>query len=416
MNEPAKSRVIWMLNHYAQMPGGAGGSTRHYSLCKYLRPHGWQGFILAASTELNTGTQRLTDNEQSRLEVVDDVNYLWLKCPSYSGNGLARMRNMLVFFWQAMRKRQTGMLPHPDVILGSSPHPFAALAGYMLAKRYRVPFIYEVRDLWPDSLIELGSISGNHPLSMLFRWIETKLARKSARIVTIPPLVKHYFAPKRIPSEKIVWVANGIDLGFFPTPTPKDDTDKFQFMYFGAHGNGNALHHVLDAMKLLQDRPDAQEIHLRLIGDGPLKAELVQQADFLELKNVTFEAPVPKKEIPALAAQADGFVFNVMDAPVLTKYGISPNKLFDFFAAGRPILFACSAVNNPVLEAEAGLSVQAGSAEKLAEGMMQLANMPLAERQAMGRRGRAYVEANHSFTALAAKLADMLARVVTEGK
>lgn len=400
-------RVLWMFNHYAQMPDGSGG-TRHFSLAKQLAAHGWRVIVVAASTELHTGTQRSTNSETHTLEPVDGVDFLWLKTPNYSGNGIGRLLNMWAFYRHASARRTKLMLPAPDVVLGSSPHPLAAYAAYKMAQRFSVPFVYEVRDLWPESLVELGKISKWHPLTLGFGWIEKTLSRAAARIITIPPLVKTYFQPRGVPQERILWLPNGIDTQLSPEQSPKDDTDVFSYMYFGAHGNGNALDNLIRAMHVLSQRPDAAEIQLRLIGSGPLKNELVALAESLALKNVIFENPVPKRDIPALAAQADAFVFNVMDAPVLTKYGISPNKLFDFLAAGRPLIFASSSVNNPVAEAEAGLSVPAGNPEALADAMMQLANLPLAERQAMGRRGRAFVEANHSFTSLAAKLADML--------
>jgi glycosyltransferase involved in cell wall biosynthesis len=413
MNEHSDTtQTVWILNQYAQMPSGMGGNTRHFSLSKYLKPHGWQSVLLAASTELNTGVQKLERGEEKRLEMADDVMFLWLKAPAFSGNGLGRMINMLGYTWQVLRKKNTSVLPKPNVIIGSSPHPFAAWAGYRLAKRYGVPYIYEVRDLWPQSIIDLGKMSARHPLSLVFYWIERICANASARILSVAPLMRDYFVARDVAAEKITWLPNGIDLRLFQAPNAKTDNDIFTYMYFGAHGYGNALDNVLYAMKLLEAREDAGEIRLRLIGSGPLKPELIKLSESLGLKRVSFEDSIPKNEVPALAAQADAFLFNVMDAGVISRYGISPNKLYDFFAAGRPIIYASSAMNNPVAEAEAGLSIAAGNPEALAEAMLKLANLPLADRQAMGRRGRAYVEANHSFNALAAKLADILTSVV----
>lgn len=181
-------------------------------------------------------------------------------------------------------------------------------------------------------------------------------------------------------------------------------------MYFGAHGQANGLDNVLRAMKHVGERADGRHIRLRIIGDGPLKPSLVAQASEMGLTNVSFQPPVPKSQIPALAAQADAFVFNLIDAPVF-KYGISSNKLFDFMAAERPVVFSCDSTNNPVNDAESGLTVNAGQPETLANAICEIAATPLAERQRMGRAGREYVEQNHGFEQLAGRLAAVLDEV-----
>ena len=399
-------RVLWMFNHYAQMPGDSGG-TRHFSLAKQLANHGWRTIIIAASTELHTGQQRAEQTESHKLEMIDGVEYLWLKTPSYKGNGLGRFLNMLAFFKTATARRTKLTLPAPDVVLGSSPHPFAAYAGYKMAKRYGVPFFYEVRDVWPDSLMEMGKLTKHHPIALLFRWMDKKLSRKAKRVVSIPPRAMPHFAKHGVEPETMLWLPNGIDTSLFPLQAPKDDTDTFDYMYFGAFNHGNNVDNMVEAMRFVKERGD-EEIRLRLIGSGPLKAKLESMVEEYELSNVLIEEPVAKRDIPALAAQADAFVCSINNSPVYARYGISANKLFDYLAASRPVVFANSAPNDPIAEAEAGLSVEAGNPEALAQAMCELANMPLAERQAMGRRGRSYVESNHSFTLLAAKLVDGL--------
>ena len=127
----------------------------------------------------------------------------------------------------------------------------------------------------------------------------------------------------------------------------------------------------------------------------------------MRLTNVSFEPPVPKSQIPALAAHADAFVFNLIDAPVF-KYGISSNKLFDFMAAERPVVFSCDSTNNPINDAQAGLTVKPGQPGALANAICEIAATPLVQRQRMGRAGREYVEQNHGFEQLAGRLAAVL--------
>lgn len=390
---------VWILNHYAQEPRSFGG-TRHFDLAKRLPEFGWKASIVAAGTELNTGRQRLHAGELHRLDTFDGIDFLWLATPAYQGNGLGRLRNMATYAGRALG-RSTALLPPPDAVIGSSVHPLAAWASLRLASRFRVPFFFEVRDLWPETLIDMGTLSRNHPAAIAMRMLEGHLYRRANRIISLLPHAHRYISRFGIPEDKIAWLPNGIDLDRFPPPLQPTPSESFTFMYFGAHGGANGLDNIIAAMRLLQDRP----IHLRLIGDGPAKASLAETA--AGLANVTFEPPVPKDAIPALAAEADAFVFNLIDAPVF-NYGISSNKLFDFMAAGRPILFACNASNNPVADAKAGITVPPGDPRALRDAMLQMADTPADERARLGQNGRGYVETNHDFRGLARRLADIL--------
>lgn len=396
-------KQVWMLNHYAQEPGGAGG-TRHYSLARHLRGLDWQTTVLAASVELNTGRQRLAGHEKTRLDTFEGVPFLWVKTPPYKGNGAGRMLNMLAFALRVCWPDTTRVLPRPDVVVGSSVHPFAAVSGAWLAKRHGVPFVFEVRDLWPQTLVDLGRLKETSIMTRVLRWLELWLYRRADKIVVLLPKALDYIAPLGIAADKVVWIPNGVELEGYAKPTPPATRDVFTLMYFGAHGQANGLDCVLDAMAELSTRPDTQHVRLRLIGDGPLKPALKAKASQFNLSNVLFEDPVPKAQIPRLANEADAFVFNLIDAPVF-NFGISSNKLFDFLAGGRPIVFCCNAANNPVEDANAGITVMPGKPFELANAFKQMAEMPLSQRIELGEAGRTYVEKHHSFSALAAKFA-----------
>lgn len=399
---------VWILNHYAQEPGGAGG-TRHFHLAEHLQTYGWQATVIAASVEHQSGHQRLAPGEMQRCDHFNGVPFLWVRTPEYQGNGGGRVHNMLAYTWTVLRRRTTAKLPPPDVVIGSSVHPFAAVAGALLARRFKVPFIFEVRDLWPQTLVDMGRLREGALITGVLRKLEQWLYRRAARTVVLLPLAWEYITPLGIPKDHVVWIPNGVDLSLFPRSTTANtaDSDRFTLMYFGAHGQANGLDNVLRAMKHVQERADGRHIRLRMIGDGPLKPSLMAQAVEMGLDNVSFEPPVPKSQIPALAAQADAFVFNLIDAPVF-RYGISSNKLFDFMAAERPVVFSCDSTNNPINEATAGLTVKPGQPEALADAIFNIAATPLTERQIMGRAGREYVEQNHGFQQLSGRLAAVL--------
>ena len=405
-------KVVWILNHYAQVPGGAGG-TRHYNLARHLLSYGWKSSIIAASVELNTGTQRLAANEMKRITDFDGVTFLWVRTPRYKGNSGGRIKNMLVYSIRVLFNSVVDGLDRPDVIVGSSVHPFAAWSGAILARRFKVQFIFEVRDLWPQTLIDMGRLRPDGLVTKLLQMLEKWLYHRAARIIVLLPKASDYIVPLGVAANKIVWIPNGVDLTSYHETHILPAHAKFTLMYFGAHGQANGLDCLLKAMFELKKLPQGDRVHLRIIGDGPLKPALQNLARDLELNNVEFEEPVPKQQIPALAAEADGFVISVPDLPQLYRYGISPNKLFDYFAAAKPIIIASSATNNPVEEAGAGITVPPGDPVALAKAIAELVALPTHQRAAMGREGRAYVEKHHDYSILAAKFSAVLNEVIT---
>lgn len=406
-------KQVWILNHYAQEPGGAGG-TRHFHLSKYLKEHGWEATLIASSVDHGVGNQRLIDGESHAQKIFSNVRFLWIRTSVYVGNGSGRIRNMLEYSWRVLIKKNTAELPRPDAVIGSSVHPFAAVAGYLLARRYKVPFVFEVRDLWPQTLIDMGILKSTSLMAWLLRKLELWIYKRAARIVVLLPKAWEYIVPLGITKDKVIWIPNGVDLELFPRLVPAVASIKFSLMYFGSHGQANGLANLLAAMKIVQDSAGASHINLRLIGQGPLKKKLQLEAQALNLGNVTFEDAVPKNKIAALAAQADAFVISVLDLPGLYRYGISMNKLFDYLASERPIIIASAAANNPVKESGAGLTVPPNNPIALAAAILKLADTPLSVRQEMGSKGRIHVENNYSYDLLASKLAQTLNLVCAE--
>ena len=403
-----KLKIVWFVNHYAQSPGGTGG-TRHFQLSQSLPFYGWSACILAASTELNTARQRLMPGERYRLDVVEGVPFLWLFAPAYKGNGLGRIRNMIAFTARLLNPLPLRLLPSPDLIIGSSVHPFAVWSAYRLAKRYRVPFVFEVRDLWPQTLIDFGLLKQRGILAILLRRLEGFLYRKSSAIITLLPFAYRYIQQFGIDRQRIHWIPNGVNLSSWNVrelSLPRSH-NQFNLMYFGAFGQANSLETLLQAMHELAQRPESPHVRLRMIGDGPMKSKLISMAIDLKLSNVVFEHPVPKEEIPSLASDADCFVVALRDSP-LYQYGISLNKVFDYMAASRPVVFACGAANNPVSEAGAGISVAPEDPSALADAIVFLAQMQPDDRDKMGRAGRSYVERLHNSYTLADKLAEVM--------
>jgi glycosyltransferase involved in cell wall biosynthesis len=404
---------LWIFNHYAHPPDLPGG-TRHYDLGQELVKRGHQVTIFASSFHHYLHREvRLQPKEGWKVEDVNGVKFVWLRTPPYQRNDWCRVRNMVAFAiraWLLGRKlpKLVPGLSEPDVVIGSSPHLLTPLAAYWVAKRYRAKFIMEVRDLWPQTIIDMGELSDHHPITRALQTLERFLYRRAERIITLLPLAYEYMAACGIPREKIVWIPNGVDLARFQgDSSPARRDKKFKVMYLGAHGQANALDVLLQAAKIVQDQGH-EDIRVILVGDGPEKPKLMALAKELTLCNVEFREPVPKRKITGILQEADVFLFNLENVEVF-KYGISSNKLFDFMAAGRPVISSVKALANPVELAGCGLTVPPRDPQALADAVLKLSQMPKEEREAMGRRGREYVEKYHAISVLAEKLIRCLA-------
>lgn len=404
---------ILLINHYAIPPTEAGG-TRHYSLAKELIALGHNVHIVAANFNHQTKTPIISNIKERVFEqVIEGVPFIFINVPSYMGNSPARLKNMLSFSSQLLFAPYFKHLDKPDIVIGSSPHPWAAWAAQKMAKRWGVPFIFEVRDLWPQSLVDLGRISPKHPVVRLLVLLEKYLYKRADKIITLLPGAHEYIKSLGINSTKVVWIPNGIDFSLYNQVSRNDvDNDKFTVMYAGAHGLANGLETIIECAELL-DIEYKNEIIFRLVGDGPEKAKLQSMVKEKRLSNVKFDDPIPKQDVPYMLNQADAFIIVVQDSP-LYKYGISPNKVYDYLTSSRPIVIGLNAFNNPVAEANAGISVSPENPEELAEAVLKIYNMSKSDREQMGVNGRKYVEENHDFKKLAEKLEEVLVTSISD--
>jgi glycosyltransferase involved in cell wall biosynthesis len=337
-------------------------------------------------------------------EQFDEVPFLWLRVPGYRNN-VSRLWNMLVFAFELWVGMGTRKLRKPDVIIGSSLTLFAAAAAERLARRKSVPFVLEIRDLWPQTLVDMG-MRPQHPAVLMFGLIERYLYRHADKIITLLPHASEYMVAKGARATDITWIANGVDLELMPFPQPPISNDVFTVLYTGSHGLSDALDSVLDAAVIL-DKKSPDRFCFRFVGDGPGKAALRKRARAEKIKNVVFENPVPKQAVFALLQKADAFIITAKRTD-LYRYGISPNKLHEYMAAARPTVFAASSNNNPIMEASAGITVAPEDAKSIAQAIVDLAAMSMEDRWKMGLRGREYVEKHHDFASLAVRLEGVL--------
>ncbi|NPV90652.1 MAG: glycosyltransferase family 4 protein [Firmicutes bacterium] len=397
---------IWIINPYALPPSEPGG-TRHYSLARELRGRGHEVLIIASNFNYNTRREINPGLAENTTVEIDSVPFTWVPVPGYHGNTRARVWNMLAFARKVLALKSLEAANRPDVIIASSPHLFGAWAAERLAHFYRVPFILEVRDLWPQTFVELGGFSPRHPFILVMSWIEGYLYRRADRIITLLPKAGDYISGFGIPRERVVWVPNGIDLALGPEPAPPVPGEKLRLIYTGAHGLANSLDTIIEAARILESENWSDRISFRFVGDGPEKPRLRKIVEKLGLSSVEFEDPVSKERVPGVLQEADACVA-VLKKSSLYRWGMSLNKLFDYLAAGRPVILGTGAVNDPVRESGGGISVPAEDPGALARAIKEVAGMTAEERWEMGMRGRRYVEGNYSFKHLADKLEEVL--------
>ena len=274
------------------------------------------------------------------------------------------------------------------------------------AKRHHVPFVLEVRDLWPDSLIQLMGLGERHPLVVVLRGLERFLYRRADLVITLLPGSEKHIERIAGRSVRTLWVPNGIDLSVGPPVTdPVESSQPFTVMYAGAHGIPNALETVLQAAEILERRHFPARFVL--IGSGKEKPHLQELARESALETVEFREAIAKSTLMAVLPTADALVITFR-ATSLYRSGISPNKVFDYMAASRPVLIAVDTPLNPINNASSGITTPPEDADALATAIEELARLPLEQRVQMGRRGRRYVEEHHDMARLASTLASAL--------
>ncbi len=409
---------IWVFNHYASPPDRPGG-TRHYDFGRVLAGQGHEVTIFASSfSHHSMREERLERRQWMRAEVVDGVRFVWIRTIPYVSNDYRRALNMLSYTVGVIAVQQR--FPRPDVVVGSSVHPGAVLAAWVVGNMRRVPFAFEVRDLWPQALIDMGELAEHSPAAHALRSMERFLYRRTRIVISLLPRAADYIRRTGVPGYKIAYVPNGIadvPRPVFPTgPGSADLLSRISrwraegFLvagYTGSHGLANGLPMLIETARVLQERA-VGNIALVFVGDGPAKAECQRLAADYALKNVLFARPVPKQDMPAVLGALDVTLFPLRDSSV-ARYGLSSNKLFDYLASGRPVLACCGVRGNPVEESGGGISVPSSAPEAVANGLIRLDQMGESGQREMGERGKRWVYAHHGTSALAVRFLDALA-------
>lgn len=389
-----------LLIHQAFAALDEPGGTRHHEFALHLARAGHQVTVIASPISYLTGKQAGEESVEGAVTILRAHTYSALH-KSFVHRVAAFLSFMWSSFWMGLRVRQV------DLVWGTSPPIFQGVTAWLLARLKRVPFLFEVRDLWPAFAVAVGVLR-NPLLIRLSERLERFLYSRADRLIINSPGFEDHVRARG--ARAVSLIPNGADAAMF---TPEADgagfrerhglgTD-FVVLYAGAHGLSNDLDVLLNTASLLASLPDIVFVFL---GDGKEKARLVASAAAMDLPNVLFLPPVPKTEMAEALAAADACV--AILKPVDMYRTVYPNKVFDYMAAGRPVILAIDGVIREVVEAaEAGIAVPPGDAGALAAAVLRLTgNQPAA--RAMGFRGRACVEAHFDRRVLAEQLVQLV--------
>ena len=304
-------------------------------------------------------------------------------------------------------------LPKTNVVITTSPQFFNGLAGYFVSRAKRAPWVLEIRDLWPESILAVGAIR-NEVLIKVLRWLEHFAYRKADRIVPVTDAFAAYMRHGGIPGEKIVVIKNGVELGLFQRDTSGEAMrakhgleGKTVAAYFGTHGMAHHLETVLEAAQIVAGDP---RIVFVLVGDGAERARLFELKNQMGLSNVLMIDQQPKEAMPALWAMADISLVLLRKTDLFKT--VIPSKIFEAMGMATPIILGVEGESRELVQAAgAGLIIEPESAEELAAAVRRLADDP-DEAKALGQQGYDYVCANFDRRVLAARYIDVLRAAV----
>lgn len=405
--DPTPTHVIWFVNQYAGSPNH-GMEYRHYELGRQLVELGHTVVVVSGSYS-HLFTHQPNIGGAYSLQDIAGVTYCWVKVPAYRrAMSIGRVLNMLVFMARLYRL-PVRRLPAPDAIVVSSPSLFPILPAERWARRFGARLVFEVRDIWPLTLQELGGLSRRHPLVAVMRWFERRAYRVADAVVSVLPAAGAHLMSEGMAPSKLRIIPNGVShdalaeplMPTAPSVLEAVSSRAFTVGFVGTLGSANAIETLIDAARLLSH----EDIGFVLVGQGSEENRLRARA--ADLTNIAFAGPVSKGEVPATLRTFDVCYVGYHDSP-LYRFGISPNKVFDYMAAGRPIILAAAAANDPVRDAACGLTVAPDDPAALVEAIRTMRALTAPERAALGANGRSYVESVHTYAALARQYARLL--------
>jgi len=411
---------IWILNHYAtNMFNDQSG--RHYWFAENLIKLGYNPTIFCATTIHNTNVNINTGADKYITNSINNIPFVFIKSPSYFNNGRQRIINMLSFYKNIIpvTKKYAKKYGKPDVILASSVHPLTMVAGIKIAKKFGVPCICEVRDLWPESIVAYGALKRKSFIANILYRGEKWIYKKADSVIMTWEGGKDYIIDQKWENEvdltKVKHISNGVVINSFDRNSEKhpiidpdlDDINYKNIVYAGSIRKVNNIGMLLDSAKVIQDIGDPK-IRFLIYGTGDESEKLKKRCEEENINNVLFKGKVEKHYVPSILKKS---FINLLhnSSTSLDKYGQSQNKFFEYLAAGKCIVQTYRTGYSICEKYNCGVSAPVQNSIEIANIIMRACSEE--ERiQEMGRKAReaAY---QFDFTKLTKKLVDIIESV-----
>jgi len=401
--------VIYFHQYFSTRQGSTG--TRSYEMAQKLLKRGHQVTMVCASYgSANTGLSG--PYRRGRREgVVDGIHVIEFELPISNRDGL--IKRTWTFLKYSLRSAWVAIFSKYDLIFATSTPLTAAIPGIAASWLRWKPFVFEVRDLWPELPKAMGVVK-NPIVLWLMGFLERRAYKAARRCIGLAPGIAAGIA-KHIPAERVAMIPNGCDLAFFDPATAKPwrpeglKATDFVAVFSGTHGPANGLHAVLDAAAELKRR-QRPEIKLLLVGDGKTKDGLVRRAKEEGLDNVVFHPNVKKELMPGMLAGANAGLQILANVPAF-YFGTSPNKFFDYLAAGKAVVNNYPGWVAEMLQANrCGRACPPEDPRALADALEYLADHP-EECQTMGENSRKLAEAQFNRDQLSDQFCEVLESV-----
>ena len=340
------------------------------------------------------------------------VSFEWINSPKVLKIPGGRLVSMILFAIMAFIRMLLAR-DRPNVIIGSTAHPFAALAAELAARWYNVPFIYEVRDIWPLSAIAFGRAKAGSLSTWLIDRLDRNLCLRAVKIISVLPNYRLFCEENDRDGSKVVIIPNGVDISSIPPSNPADKSN-LTLMHVGSLGQANGLEAIFDGLSLLNKNGAPENLRVEFIGAGPLRAEFEQRAKHEGLDFIHFIDPMPKTELAIHMTRADGFILSIAPQPQLYRYGVAMNKMSDYLAVGRPVFLVSDLTDTHAHLAGAAITVRPDQPDEFSYAVMAFGQMSTEQRDAMGENARRYAEQNLSYEKLSVKLVETLNLVLDD--
>lgn len=419
---------IWLMNHYASsMYRDRAG--RHYWFAKELQKRGQTVTVFCATTFLDNEEQIDTKGKALCVKRAEGIPFVFVKTAPSAGNGLGRIKNMSLFYKNLFpaAKAYAGKYGRPDVIVASSVHPLTMVAGIQIAKKWDIPCICEVRDLWPEAIFAFGKVKEKSIPGQLLTAGEHWIYKNADALIFTKEGDTDYLREKRWTTEqggdidltKCFYINNGVDLGAFEKKVKEEiledrdltDPSRFNVTYAGTIRPVNNVGNLLDTAKLLAKKDGYENVQFLIYGDGAERTKLEERVAKERIRNVKIKGFVERRYIPFILKHSAVNLLNYSQSQYNWTRGNSSNKLFEYMASGKPVISTVHMGYSLIERYQCGVELIEDTPEALAAEIMRFYDMGKTEYQAMGAHAKKGVE-DFDFSVLTDKLMEAVQSVL----